>query len=83
MNIVYGFGGMRSDGEVLVFNPSMPEQWKGFGFKLVYHGSVLKITINNEYADFRILKGSGLTIRVYGKEYSIDEKGITVKITGH
>jgi maltose phosphorylase len=83
MNIVYGFGGMRSDGEVLVFNPSMPEQWKEFGFKLVYHGSVLKIKINNEYADFRILKGSGLTIRVYGKEYSIDEKGITVKITGH
>jgi maltose phosphorylase len=80
MNIVYGFGGMRSDGDLLAFNPSIPVQWNEFSFKLVYHGSALKVKINNEYADFRILKGSDQVIRIYGKEYKINEKGITINI---
>ncbi|MFA5292702.1 MAG: glycosyl hydrolase family 65 protein [Phycisphaerae bacterium] len=81
MNIVYGFGGMRSDGEILAFNPSLPEQWGGFSFKLIYNGSVLKITIDSKSAEFKILKGSNQTVRIYGKEYKIDQKGITVKIS--
>jgi maltose phosphorylase len=79
MNIVYGFGGMRSDGEVLAFNPSIPEQWNEFGFKLVYHDSILNVKIDSGHAEFKILKGSNQTIRVYGKEYKIDEKGIAIR----
>jgi maltose phosphorylase len=82
MNIVYGFGGMRSDGEVLAFNPSIPEQWNGFGFKLVYHDSILNVKIDSD-AEFKILKGNNQTIRVYEKEYKIDEKGVIVRIPGH
>jgi maltose phosphorylase len=83
MNIVYGFGGMRSDGEILAFNPSLPEQWNGFSFKLVYHDSILNVKINGEHAEFKILKGSNQTIRVYEKEYKVDKKGIIVRIHSH
>jgi maltose phosphorylase len=83
MNIVYGFGGMRSDGDVLVFNPSIPEQWKEFGFKLVYHGSVVNVRIDSKHAEFKILKGNSQTIRVYEKEYKIDEKGNIINIFRH
>jgi len=80
MNIVYGFGGMRSDGEILAFNPSLPDQWNEFSFKLVYHDSVLNVKIDNESAEFKILKGNNQTVRIYGKGYKIDEKGIAIRI---
>ena len=38
MNIVYGFGGLRSDGPVLTFNPSIPRQWQAYRFRLTLPG---------------------------------------------
>jgi maltose phosphorylase len=81
MNIVYGFGGMRSDGDIPAFNPSLPEQWSGFSFKLIYNDSVLRVKIDSKSAEFKILKGNSQNVRIYNKEYKIDEKGIAVKIT--
>lgn len=34
MNIVYGFGGLRCDGDVVNLSPSLPESWNGFSFRL-------------------------------------------------
>ncbi|HBG27992.1 MAG: glycoside hydrolase [Planctomycetes bacterium GWF2_41_51] len=80
MNIVYGFGGMRSDGEILAFNPSLPQQWNGFNFRLIYNDSILNVEIGGESAEFKILKGNKQVIRIYDKEYKIDEQGIKVKL---
>ena len=33
-NIVYGFAGLRSDGDILSFAPRMPERWKTLEFSL-------------------------------------------------
>ncbi|HCM14276.1 MAG TPA: family 65 glycosyl hydrolase, partial [Lachnospiraceae bacterium] len=33
MNIVYGFAGMRSDGDILSFSPSIPAAWNGYSFR--------------------------------------------------
>jgi maltose phosphorylase len=80
MNIVYGFGGMRSDGDILAFSPSLPEQWNGFSFKLIYNDSVLNVKIDRDSAKFKTLKGNSQDVRIYDKEYKIDEEGITVRI---
>lgn len=80
MNIVYGFGGMRSDGEILAFNPSLPQQWNGFNFRLIYNESILNVEIGGESAEFKILKGNKQVIRIYNKEYTIDKQGIKVKL---
>ena len=82
MNIVYGFAGMRSDGEILSFNPSMPLQWSEYSFKIIYHKSVLNVKINSRYSEFKILKGENQKIRIYGREYEINEKGIAVQTVG-
>lgn len=80
VNIVYGFGGMRSDGEVLAFNPSPPVQWAEFNFRIVYKNSVLNVKIDRKFAEFKILKGNSQNIIIYQKEYKIDNKGVQIKI---
>ena len=78
MNVVYGFGGLRSDGDVLVFNPSIPRNWRVFSFHLQYRGSLMEVGIDRDQALFRILNGSALSIRVFGREYLIDEAGLSL-----
>ena len=34
MNLVYGFGGMRTDGEELSFEPSLPAKWTAFTYRI-------------------------------------------------
>lgn len=64
MNIVYGFGGMRSDGEQLVFNPTIPSHWKSYRFQVKYHGSVIRVEVNQSEVVFQIMSGDTVTIRV-------------------
>ncbi len=45
MNIVYGFGGLRSDGSVLTINPHIPDFWKSYRFYIYYHGKHIGITV--------------------------------------
>jgi maltose phosphorylase len=46
MNIVYGFGGLRSDGDLISINPQLPAVWKSYSFHVLYHGSRLKISVD-------------------------------------
>ena len=50
MNIVYGFGGMRSDGDVLSFDPWIPAGWKGYLFHVNYRGAVITVEVDQEKA---------------------------------
>src|SRR5512138_1099684 len=43
MNIVYGFGGMRSDGEMLSFHPAIPAHWNGYSLQVYYRGSTIRV----------------------------------------
>lgn len=57
MNIVYGFGGMRSDGRILAFSPSIPKTWEAYSFNVLYRGTLLKVCVNNETATFTVAGG--------------------------
>lgn len=80
INIVYGFGGMRSDREILSFAPSLPTQWHAYSFRVTYHDSVIKIQIEQEQVTFQRLKGESLSIEIYGKTYFLDQKEIVLSI---
>jgi len=80
MNIVYGFGGMRSDGEQLVFNPTIPESWASYSFQLVYHGSILLVKITQEQAFFRILSGAPVQAVIQGQVREITQAGMAIHI---
>jgi maltose phosphorylase len=82
VNIVYGFGGMRSDGEILKFNPSIPKAWNSYSFRIVYKDTVLSIKVNKKELSFKVMNGKAATIEIYDERYEINSQGLTIAIPG-
>ncbi|MGE5594100.1 MAG: glycoside hydrolase family 65 protein [Betaproteobacteria bacterium] len=88
MNVVYGFGCMRSDGDILTFNPSLPKAWASYSFPVSYRGSVIALTVDGRAVTVRVVAGSagpsaGLPVRVaiYGTEYELDPAGTCLTVS--
>jgi maltose phosphorylase len=75
MNVVYGFGGMRSDGPVLSFKPVLPARWKMFSFSTLYRGTVLSITIDRKQVFARVTEGTAVDVDIFGKRYKVGRSG--------
>lgn len=80
VNIVYGFGGMRSDGDMLMFNPSIPGAWQSYSFRAMYRGAVLAVNVTKETVMFKTINDIETDIKIYGKEYRVGSKGLEVSI---
>jgi maltose phosphorylase len=80
MNIVYGFAGMRSDGDILSFSPSIPAAWNGYSFRIHYQKDVIEIEINKEGAWFHTIHGSEISVLIYGKPIMLESKKRLVAI---
>jgi len=80
MTIVYGFGGMRSDGDELVFNPTIPARWNSYSFRLVYRGSVIRVTVRKDEAILEILSGEPVAALVNGEPSQITAEGLRVPV---
>ncbi|HEY8406137.1 MAG TPA: glycosyl hydrolase family 65 protein [Acholeplasma sp.] len=48
VNIVYGFGGLRSDGKYLKLAPTLPKLWKSYTFNLLYLGTHIKVKVEKD-----------------------------------
>ena len=73
-NIVYGFAGLRSDGDGLRFGPRLPERWKRLCFSVMYQGRVIRVTMEKEGTRFQLAQGEPLSVRVYGKAHTISQE---------
>jgi maltose phosphorylase len=80
MNIVYGFGGMRSDGEVLSFRPSIPTHWNGYSFQVFYRGAVIRVEVSQNEAKLRVTEGNPVVIRVNDQQLTLSQEGISISI---
>jgi maltose phosphorylase len=80
MNIVYGFGGMRSDGNVLSFRPSIPAHWNRYCFQVCYRGSVIRVDVSQMAAVVRVVHGGPVRIKLRGQEIELDEQGVSIPI---
>jgi maltose phosphorylase len=80
MNVVYGFGGMRSDGELLSFSPTMPGHWRSLSFRLLYRGAVLEMTLDHESVAMKVLTGPAVPLKLYGQHYSVGADGVRVSL---
>ena len=80
MNIVYGFGGMRSDGEYLELNPSIPKEWEGYSFHITYRQQVITVDVGKERIKLSTSGDNSVTICVYGKIYEIMEKATEITV---
>ena len=70
-NIVYGFAGLRSDGDGLRFAPRLPERWRKLCFSMVFKGRVIHVCMEKEATRFRLERGEEITVLVYGKPYAL------------
>ncbi len=48
LGLVYGFAGMRDDGEILRFSPCLPGKMTRLAFSLAYRGGTLRLDITGE-----------------------------------
>jgi maltose phosphorylase len=80
VNIVYGFGGMRSDGEILRFNPSIPKAWNSYSFRIIYKEALLHIEVSKEKLSIRVMNDKSVEVEIYGKRYDIDMQGLAIDV---
>lgn len=71
MNIVYGFGGLRSDAEVLTLRPTIPEKWNSYRFRIVYRGEILCVCVEKERVSLQTLNGGSLSILFYDRPIEV------------
>lgn len=72
MNIVYGFGGVRTDGDILTVNPTIPESWGGYQFHLIYKGVTLLVKVGKESSILSVENGEKLEIVINGEKKLIE-----------
>ncbi len=78
--MVSGFGGLRTDAETLILNPSIPTRWKAFRFKISYKGSLLSVDVDGDRSRFAILEGGELSLRIYDRIRQVTKEGIEVEM---
>ncbi len=69
--IVHGFAGMRTV-EGLSFNPMLPKDWQGYGFRFIYRGRVVQVKVNKEEVILALEKGEPLELKVYGESILLE-----------
>ncbi|MDF2942707.1 MAG: Kojibiose phosphorylase [Herbinix sp.] len=80
MNIVYGFGGMRSDQDKLSFSPSIPKDWNGYSFRIHYQGDVIQVAIDKDHAVFNTDKGTEILVSIYGQPIVLKKEKTIITI---
>lgn len=71
MNIVYGYGGLRSDGKMLSLSPTIPAIWHRYEFKFTYLGTLVNVEVAKDYVKFTNTSAIGIDLLVYGKPYHL------------
>ncbi len=80
MNIVYGFAGMRSDRDILGFSPSIPKKWAGYSFGIRYAGDVIRVKVKKDKIFLHTVKGTNITVSVYGRLTVINSEETAIEI---
>lgn len=81
MNLIYGFGGLKSDGDCLSFHPVLPKQWTAFSYRLyVMETAILTVHITQKVVRFSIEGADSYEIEVCGETLAVTPEGVTVSL---
>jgi maltose phosphorylase len=82
MNIVYGFGGMRSDSEVLILNPALPGQWTEYEFTILYRNVHIRIKVTAAQVTLSTEDqvNEAIPLVIYGKRRHFDSTGLKIPL---
>ncbi|WP_363797250.1 beta-phosphoglucomutase [Lysobacter firmicutimachus] len=66
-----GFAGLRSHDGQLSFAPTLPAGWRGYGFGLRWRGRRLRLKIDRDGVEYRLLDGAPLSIEHAGRRIGL------------
>jgi len=78
MSVVKGFGGMRVRDGKLHFAPILPDQWKGYSFRLEFRNRVVRVNVSKEKTETLLEAGDPIEIVMNGKAIRLEPKLATV-----
>ncbi len=78
LNIVYGFAGMRSDGELLSFKPTLPGKWNSYSFSIMYQGVKIHVKVDLEKATFKT-SGGDVEVLINNEKVKLSNTEIETK----
>jgi maltose phosphorylase len=81
MSITYGFGGLRTDGDVLALAPTLPDGWTGYSFRINWRGSELLVRVGGQGTEVRLLEGPPLSLMLYGQRRQLDRSPLTAPLS--
>lgn len=76
MSIVEGFGGMRIQNDMLIFNPSIPKGWKSFSFKIWFRENLIKVNVAHEEIIITNEQGPSLDVKVWDKPLKVNSSSL-------
>ena len=71
LGLVAGFAGLRSSDGELKFAPTLPRQWRGFGFGLRWQGRRLRVNLRRDGVEYVLLDGAPLSIEHAGERIEL------------
>lgn len=72
LNVLYGFAGLRTDGDVLEIRPYLPDRYDSYAINFLYRGRRLRLEVKKGGSRLMLLSGEPLKCRVGGKVEVID-----------
>jgi alpha,alpha-trehalose phosphorylase len=73
---VAGFGGMRDHDQRLSFKPQLPDALARIVFRLTFHGSRVKVTIEPGRAVYELLEGEPLPLAHHGRKFTLKRREV-------
>lgn len=71
MNIVYGFGGLRSDGKVIRLSPTIPGIWEGYSFRVSVSGETVLAEVDKKGVTLTKDTDNPLELLLYGEPVTL------------
>ena len=74
MNIIYGFGGLRTDGDIIHITPSIPQNWNKYTFKIHYMGEVIEVKVTKNKVEISTKYGKNILVQVYDEKIELGKE---------
>ncbi|MFE6971946.1 glycoside hydrolase family 65 protein [Isoptericola sp. NPDC057653] len=69
--LAFGFGGMRDHDGELTFDPRLPQGWDELTFRVMWHGSRLRVSVRAEELELTAETGEGAQVAVRGEQVKV------------
>jgi alpha,alpha-trehalose phosphorylase len=79
--LVGGFGGVRSDGGTLAFQPRLPPGLAGLTFRMRFQGRIVRVHVRHHQATYEVISGDPLAITHHGHPLTISSEQTTREIS--